>query len=496
LNKNMSLQEEEAARLQKLNTLIEKNINPYPARATRTHTISQILLGWDELVKKEEKIILVGRIKTKRAHGGLIFANLEDGTDAIQIALKRDHIGEETFNLFNNIYDLGDFIEVEGSLFLTKTEQKTLEVKRMVMLTKSLLPLPEKWHGLSDTEIRYRKRYLDLISNKEVRDIFQKRGAILKAIRDFFDSRGYLEVETPILQSIPGGANAKPFITHHNALDIDLYLRVAPELHLKRLLVGGIERVYEIARCFRNEGIDHLHNPEFTQIEAYEAYANYNTYMEMIEELLPSTIEKIGLDAAHVPFNDTFIDFTPPYPRITFRDAIKKETRFDINDAKDRSSLAKAALKLGVEVAKDWSHGKIFDEIYKKHVRTKILNPVFIIDHPIELSPLSKVHPNDPTKVERFQLVLGEGTELVNAFSELNDPIDQENRFKKQDEARGAGDEEAQYGDANFVDALKHGMPPAAGLGIGIDRLTALLTNSHSIKEVILFPTLRPESEE
>lgn len=488
----MSVREEEAARLAKLQKLREHGIDPYPAKSRRTHTIAALLDAWDTIVGRNETVMITGRLRTKREHGGLLFTHLEDGTGKIQVALKRDELGTEAFRFFDEYFDIGDILEVEGTLFKTKRGERTVLAERYVMLAKALAPLPEKWHGLTAIEVRYRKRYLDLIANEEVRGIFRKRAVVVRAIREFFEARGFMEVETPVLQPIPGGAAARPFITHHNSLDIDLYLRVAPELYLKRLLVGGFEKIYEIARCFRNEGIDHLHNPEFTQVEAYQAYADFKDFITLIEDLLSFVIRAAEMDVSRVPFEDMTIDFTPPYPRLTFHDAIKTYTGYDIESAPDRTSLAPAAKKLGLVVLPEWSAAGIMDELFKKFVRPAILHPTFITHHPIELSPLSKRDVKDPAHVERFQLLLGKGVELVNAFSELNDPIDQIERFRAQDAARADG-EEAQHSDDDFVAALKHGMPPAAGLGLGIDRLAMLLCNVHNIKEVILFPTLRPE---
>ncbi|MEK7211931.1 MAG: lysine--tRNA ligase [Patescibacteria group bacterium] len=488
----IKLSDEEKIRLEKLKTIRALGVDPYPAKSTRTRKIREVVEEFKELEKDGKKIILTGRLRSIRAHGALTFAHLEDESEKIQLALKRDEVGAKKYAFFGDLIDIGDFVEVRGGLFLTHKGEKTVLVKDFTLLSKSLTPLPEKWHGLTDTEIRFRKRYLDLISNPEVKLIFARRSAIVRAIREFFDARGFLEVETPILQPIPGGANARPFVTRHNALDIDMYLRIAPELYLKRLIVGGMERVYEIARCFRNEGIDHLHNPEFTQIEFYQAYADYEDLMKLTEELLPYLAKKV-LGGTKCVYDKNEIDFAPPYPRITFSDAIKKYAKIDIEEYPTRDQLAKKAKALGVDVAKGDSHGRIMDELYKKFVRPNLIQPTFIINHPPELSPLAKKIPDSPKYVERFQLVLGGGIELCNAFSELNDPLEQEERFAEQEKARESGDIEAQRMDTDFLDALRAGMPPTAGFGMGIDRLTMILTNSHSVKEVILFPTLKPE---
>lgn len=484
--------DERAVRLEKLRRIAAGGTDPYPAKSAVTHAISAVLLHFDELAASGGTVTVGGRLKALRGHGGACFADLEDGHGKIQLHLKKDVLGASVFEFFESNIDRGDIIEVSGTVFTTKKGEKTIEARGIALLAKSLEPLPEKWHGLTDVEIRYRKRYLDLVANPEVRAAFRKRSVIVQTIRDFFHAEGFMEVETPILQPIAGGATARPFVTHHNALDIDLYLRIAPELYLKRLIVGGYERVFEIARCFRNEGIDHLHNPEFTQIEFYQAYADYNDLMVLTERLLTLLAQKAA-GSLTVPYGKTMIDFNAPYPRITFRDAILQYGKIDIELYPDRSSLAAAAEAVGVKVESSDGRGDIMDNLFKKFARPKIVNPTFVINHPIELSPLAKKMPADGRYVERFQLLLGEGTELVNAFSELNDPIDQRNRFLEQEKLRAGGNVEAQRLDEDYIQALEVGMPPTAGFGMGIDRLTAILTDSHSLKEVILFPTLRPE---
>ncbi len=484
---------EEEVREEKLKLIEEKGINPYPARCNCSLPISYVLDKFDELAKSGEEVVVCGRIRSMRIHGGSSFADLEDESGKIQLYFKKDEIGDENYKFFTDLIDSADILEAKGYVFTTKKGEKSIKVREYRLLAKALLPLPEKWHGLTDTEIRYRKRYLDLLANKNVKNIFEKRSYMVREIRRFFDDRGFIEVETPILQPIPGGATARPFITHHNALDIDLYLRVAPELYLKRLIVGGFEKVYEIARCFRNEGIDREHNPEFTQIEFYQAWADYNDLMKLTEELFAYLVPKITGDIK-IEFEGKEIDFTPPYRKVTFRDLLIEYADLDIDNLLDEEELIKEVVSRGVEVEKGWSRGKILDELYKELARPHLTGPVFLIDHPVELSPLAKKKEDNPRYVERFQLIIA-GREVCNAFSELNDPIDQLERFKEQEEARQAGDDEAHRIDMDYVEALKHAMPPTAGFGMGIDRLASILTNSHNLKEVILFPTLKPKED-
>ncbi|MEY4745378.1 MAG: lysine--tRNA ligase [Candidatus Parcubacteria bacterium] len=486
--------EERAVRLEKLHAAASMGIDPYPATAKRTHEIAPLLLNFESAVADGTETTVVGRLKAVRGHGGACFADIEDGTGKIQLHLKSDVLGATSFETFEKIVDRGDFIQVTGTCFVTKRGEKSIEAKSWTLLTKALAPLPDKWHGLADVEVRYRRRELDLISNPEVRLVFRKRSLIVSEIRRFLEAEGFMEVETPILQSVAGGATARPFVTHHNALGIDLYLRIATELHLKRLVVGGFERVFEIGRIFRNEGIDHLHNPEFTSVEFYMAYADYRDLMSMTERLLAAVTSRVN-GSPFIEHDGAKIDFTGPYPRISFRDAIKEFGGIDIENYDGRAELAKAAESLGVKVEPKDDRGAILDNLYKKTVRPMIVDPTFIIDHPTEILPLAKRKPGDGRYVESFQLVLGRGVELVKAFSELNDPLDQRKRFEEQERLRAAGDEEAQPMDEEFVAALEAGMPPTAGFGMGIDRLAALLTGSHNLKEVILFPTLRPEEK-
>lgn len=505
---------ERADRIQRLAELRASGVEPYPSRTTRTHTSARALAMFDALAQEQVVVVIVGRIRALRGHGKSTFLTIEDASGRIQAYVKADAVGDAYARVA--LLDVGDFVEVEGTCFRTKTNEPTIAVSRFAILTKALEPLPEKWHGLTDTETRYRRRELDLIANPEVRAVVVRRAQIVDAIRSFFREREFVEVDTPILQPIPGGANARPFVTHHHALDEDLYLRIAPELYLKRLVVGGLERVFEFARCFRNEGIDRNHNPEFTQVEAYQAYADYRDSMELIEALFLS-IATETLKGATVTFGGREIAITPPFPRRSFRDLVLEASGIDIAQTDD-DGLRNALNRLtpnspsqysgrlaerdywefddrgGVSVSNRdfdrWGRGKLLDELYKETARPKLVQPTFVIDHPVELSPLAKRRPEDPTTVERFQLVIA-GMEIVNAFSELNDPVDQRERFEAQQAAKTAGDEEAMVVDEDFLRALEVGMPPTAGLGLGIDRLVMLLTGSSNLKEVILFPTLR-----
>jgi lysyl-tRNA synthetase class 2 len=454
----------------------------------RTHKCQEALNDFSQLAKSEKEIVLTGRIMSLRQHGGLVFSNIEDGSGTIQILFKKDRLGEKNYQFFLENFDIGDFIEVRGIMFKTQKGEKTLEAADYKILTKSLLPLPEKWHGLQDVEERFRKRYLDLIFNKEIRNKFELRSRIITEIRSFLEKEGFLEVETPILQPLYGGASARPFKTHLNALDIDLYLRIAPELYLKRLLVGGLEKVYEIGKCFRNEGIDKAHNPDFTMLEFYWAYIDYKELMKFTEKLV-STLIKKALGTMKIEYEGKQIDFTPPWPRLEYAAILKKYAGIDIEEI-SIDGLKKEAKKLGI----DAKGGKfeIVDEIYKKTCRPNLWGPLFLIQYPASAFPLAKPLDDNPNKSGSFQVLVA-GFEIVKAFSELNDPLLQRQRFEEQEKILKQGFTEAQRLDEDFIEALEHGMPPAAGFGMGIDRLAALLTDSHSLREIILFPTMKPK---
>ncbi|MDD2696788.1 MAG: lysine--tRNA ligase [Candidatus Pacebacteria bacterium] len=484
-----TIEELRKIRLKKLEAIKNNLINPYPEKTKRTHAISEAIKSFSTLSKLKKEVILAGRIKSLRGHGGSTFLDIEDGTGKLQAFLRKDRLGEKGYKFFLDNFDIGDFIEVKGILFKTQKGEKTIEVSDFKMLVKSLLPLPEKWHGLTDIEERFRKRYLDLIFNPEVRKKFETRAKIIKEIRDFLDKEGFLEVETPILQSLYGGAKAKPFKTHLNALDIDLYLRIALELYLKRLLVGGLEKVYEIGKCFRNEGVDRSHNPDFTMLEFYWAYADYKDLMKFTEKLFENLVKKI-FGKTEIQYEEKRIDFKTPWPRVEFDQLLRKDAKINLKEI-NLEALKKEANKLGIGMEKG-NKAEISDEIYKKYCLPKIWQPTFIINHPQGFFPLAKALEQDPARLANFQLVVG-GWELVNAFSELNDPLEQRKRFEEQEKLFKQGLEEAQRMDEDFINALEYGMPPAAGFGMGIDRLVALLTNSHSLREVILFPTMKPK---
>jgi lysyl-tRNA synthetase class 2 len=478
-------------RLGKLDGMRARGISPYPNRCRRSHTIADAIDLSDEQKGQDETgpiLSLAGRIVAQRDMGKAAFADIRDSSGKIQTYFRRNELGEEKYAHLHD-FDIGDFIGVSGHLFKTKTGEITLRVSDFEMLSKSLRPLPEKWHGLTDVEKRYRQRYLDLISNPQAKDIFSARGRVIAAMRRFLDERGFLEVETPVLQQHAGGATARPFATHHQALDEDLYLRIAIELHLKRLIVGGFDKVYEIGRIFRNEGISTKHNPEFTLLESYEAYADYEDVMRMVEKMVSQIAQEV-LQTTEVVYGDMTLDLSPPWERISLRQAIIDRCGIDFEEYPDADSLRSKMLDIGMQFDASKGRGKLIDELISTFVEPNIVQPTFVVDYPVDLSPLAKRKPDEPHLVERFE-AFAAGMEIANAFTELNDPLDQRERFRQQVEERQAGDEEAELPDEDFLLALEYGMPPTGGLGIGIDRLVMLLTNQQSIREVILFPQLK-----
>jgi lysyl-tRNA synthetase class 2 len=490
-------------RKQKLERLRSRGVNPYPNSYKRSNTTQEavnLLTDYEakkagtpqvsvrNLLDDNPLTSIAGRVIAKRSMGKIAFIDLRDGSGKIQL-LFGDRLNPSLVEIAKDI-DIGDFIGASGHLFLTRTKEPTVAVQEFTILSKSLLPLPEKWHGLADTEIRYRQRYVDLIASSEVKDIFQKRSRIITAMRSFLDGRGFIEVETPVLHSSAGGALAAPFITHHNALDQDFYLRIALELHLKRLIVGGFDKVYEIGRIFRNEGIDTTHSPEFTMLESYEAYADYNDVMAMLEQMV-SFISQHALGTAEIKYGNDIINLTPPWRRITLRDAIKEYSGIDFVKYPTADGLREKMRSLNIEIDPKKNWAKLVDELLKTFVRPKLIQPTIVFDYPVSMSPLAKRKPGEERVVERFQAYAGGCIEMGNAFTELNDPIEQRLRFEEQLQERQADDEEKWTIDEDFLTALEYGMPPTGGLGVGIDRLTMLLTNQTSIREVILFPQLK-----
>ncbi len=483
----------------KLAELKRLGYDPYPHKFETTHTIGRLKAEFEaateaDLEAKKAAARIAGRILSLRPQGKAGFLHLSDGEERFQVYVRRDFVGAENFELFR-LFDLGDIIGVEGTVFRTRTGELTISATRVSHLSKNLLPLPEKWHGLTDVETRFRQRYVDLIVNPDVRSVFVKRSRIIREIRNFLDERGYLEVETPVLQTIAGGALARPFRTHHNALDIELYMRIALELYLKRLIVGGIQRVYELSRIFRNEGVSSHHNPEFTMLEFYQAYSDYNDLMDLSEELITRVAERVA-GTRQVPYGEHVLDFDR-WQRLTMKEAIFRfwpgavppPTEADLESPERLRALAAA---VGAETQASDGPGKIRAAIFEAVAEKHLVQPTIIYDYPAEVSPLSKTKPDDPSTVERFELYIA-GMEIANAYSELNNPQEQKARFRQQLDARERGDDEAHRMDHDYVRALSYGMPPTAGEGIGIDRLTMVLTNSQSIRDVILFPLLRPE---
>ncbi len=472
----------------------DKGIEPYPLRFARTHSAQEALDCFETLAAAGETIRLAGRIFTVRKMGKAAFAHIDDASGRIQLYLRLNNLGEEAFATAIDLYDLGDVIGAEGVLFRTRTGEMTLEVHRIEMLAKALQNPPEKFHGLRDTETRLRRRYLDLAANPEVRNTFAVRSRIVREVRTFLDARDYLEVETPVLQPLYGGAFARPFVTHHNALDQDFYLRIATELYLKRCLIGGFERVYEVGRTFRNEGMDRDHNPEFTMLEAYQAYADYADMMDLLEQLYYAVALAVH-GTPQIPYRDDVLDFTPPWQRVRLHEAIESVTGIDIYAHPETDALLAQVQACGISAPERVTWATLVDELLAERVEPTLVQPTLLLDYPVELSPLAKRREDDPRLVERFEAFVGR-LEIANAFSELNDPLDQRQRFEEQVRERAAGDEEAQPLDEDFLLALEYGMPPTGGIGIGIDRMAMLFTNSASIRDVILFPPVRTRETE
>lgn len=490
VEQEVDVNEVRKVRIEKLNELVAKGENPFEITSyNRTATAGEILANYD---KFEGQIVsIAGRLMSKRIMGKASFGHIMDSDGRMQGYFSRDDMGVDEYQAFKKL-DVGDIVGIEGFVFKTKTGEISVHVKKVTLLTKSLLPLPEKFHGLKDPELRFRQRYVDLIANPEVKDVFIKRSKIISTIREVLDKKGFIEVETPVLNTLAGGANARPFITHHNTLDIDMYMRIATELHLKRCIVGGFEKVYEIGRQFRNEGMDTKHNPEFTTIELYQAYVDYNEMMNITEELYTTAAERVcgGLD---ITYQGTPLSLKTPWERLTMVQAVKKYTGLDFdNDSLD--NLIAAGNEMGLEMSPDTSWGHALYNIFDAFVEEKLTGPVFITDYPVEVSPLAKKKPSDPRLTERFEFFIC-ASEGGNAFSELNDPIDQRSRFEQQMLAKAKGDDEAQPYDEDFCNALEYGMPPTGGLGIGIDRMVMFLTDSASIRDVLLFPTMKPIGE-
>jgi lysyl-tRNA synthetase class 2 len=476
-------------RLQKMEEWRERGKQPYGGRYAFTHQNAEIVERFTEL--EGSAVSLAGRLLAVRGHGKASFADLQDPSGRLQLYARLDKLGEEAYEDFRRL-DIGDIVGLSGTVFRTRRGEISVEVEGFELLAKALRPLPEKWHGLKDVELRYRMRYLDLIANPQVSEIFRSRSAAISSMREYLVSRDFLEVETPVLHPIAGGANARPFLTYHNALDMQLYLRIAPELYLKRLLVGGINRVFEIGKNFRNEGISTKHNPEFTAMEAYWAYADFLDMMVLTEELVAHVAVAVT-GSTQVPFGDIILDFTPPWPRTPMAELVREHTGLDFLTMEDRAARAEAP-KLGVAVPPTASAGEVLNAIFEDRVESSLVQPTFVTHHPVEVSPLAKRNAENPKVTDRFE-AYANCWEIANGFSELNDPIDQRHRMEEQMRARERGDEEAQFLDEDFLRALEYGMPPAAGLGIGLDRLVMLLTNSPSIREVLFFPHLRPREQ-
>ncbi len=487
-NEEQDLSELLKIRRSKLKDLQDNNNDPFKiVRYDVQNSTKNILDNFETLEGQDTSI--AGRIMSKRGMGKAGFCDLQDRDGRIQLYVRKDEVGEESYELFKK-YDIGDIVGVKGEIFKTHMGQISIKVKEITLLSKSLLPLPEKWHGLKDTDLRYRQRYVDLIVNPEVKNTFIIRSKIIKSIRKFLDDRGFLEVDTPLLNTIPGGATARPFVTHHNTLDIDMYLRIAPELYLKRLIVGGMEKVYEMGRMFRNEGMSVKHNPEFTLMEVYEAYTDYKGMMDLTEKLI-STVAMEALGTTKIVYQGQEVDLTPSWNRMSMIEAVRKYAGVDFNEIKSDEEAKAAAEAKKVHVKAGMTRGEILNLMFEEFAESNLIQPTFIYDYPVEVSPLTKRKPDCPELTERFELFIT-GREMANAYSELNDPIDQKERFLSQVKKRESGDEEANMMDEDYITALEYGLPPTGGLGIGVDRLIILLTDSASIRDILLFPTMKP----
>lgn len=483
------INEQMQVRIDKMHKIEEHGWKPFGYRFLYTHRAADIAAQFDELSEKETEVKMAGRIMAIRGHGKTCFMDMQDKTGRIQVYVRKDVIGEENYALIK-LMDIGDTVGITGTAFRTHMGELSIKANSVEMLSKSLRPLPEKWHGLKDVETRYRQRYVDLIVNPEVRDTFVKRSQIIRSVREVLDSHDFLEVETPILNTIAGGAAARPFISYHNALDMQVYMRIAPELYLKRLIVGGMDRVYEMGRVFRNEGIDNRHNPEFTSVEIYQAFADYRDMMDLTEEVVVKTAEKV-LGTTTINYEGTTIELASPWKRMSMIEAVKEYSGKDFTDVTDLEEARAIAKELNVAIEPSFGIGKIINACFEEYVEDKLIQPTFITGHPKEISPLAKSNPENPEITDRFEAYIY-GRELCNGFTELNDPIDQKERFLKQVEERANGDEEANMMDEDFVNALEYGLPPTGGLGIGIDRLVMFLTNSSTIRDVLFFPTMKP----
>lgn len=483
------INEQMQVRIDKMHKIEEHGWKPFGYRFLYTHRAADIAAQFDELSEKETEVKMAGRIMAIRGHGKTCFMDMQDKTGRIQVYVRKDVIGEENYALIK-LMDIGDTVGITGTAFRTHMGELSIKANSVEMLSKSLRPLPEKWHGLKDVETRYRQRYVDLIVNPEVRDTFVKRSQIIRSVREVLDSHDFLEVETPILNTIAGGAAARPFISYHNALDMQVYMRIAPELYLKRLIVGGMDRVYEMGRVFRNEGIDNRHNPEFTSVEIYQAFADYRDMMDLTEEVVVKTAEKV-LGATTINYEGTTIELASPWKRMSMIEAVKEYSGKDFTNVTDLEEARAIAKELNVAVEPSFGIGKIINACFEEYVEDKLIQPTFITGHPKEISPLAKSNPENPEITDRFEAYIY-GREICNGFTELNDPIDQKERFLKQVEERANGDEEANMMDEDFVNALEYGLPPTGGLGIGIDRLVMFLTNSSTIRDVLFFPTMKP----